>query len=321
MRELMRRRWLRFAITVVVTAVLLYLVLKAIEPGTLGATMRKASLQWLPVAALGALLFSMARAWRFGLLLGGDRIDSRPRLFLITLASWGMGLVLPGLTSDGTFVWLARTQLGVPITLGAGAAIVGRLLDIVSLILIALLTAPLAHVILPATELLAGVALGILLLLALAAFFWHRPRVAIVTGLTRLPLAGGLIARMEPAIHELGGGSRPVQLILATLVARAATAVQYMALFAAIHQGLTFVQVWFALSIRTLLLAVPVQGIGGLGTSQIWWTAALRLLGRPFSVALPASLAVHLLDLSVSVPLTAAGAIALYFVRRRQALS
>ena len=66
-------------------------------------------------------------------------------------------------------------------------------------------------------------------------------------------------------------------------------------------------QVWFALSIRTLLLAVPLQGVGGLGTTQLWWTAGLTLLGWPADEALAASLAVHVLDLVISLPQAAAG--------------
>jgi len=64
---------------------------------------------------------------------------------------------------------------------------------------------------------------------------------------------------------------------------------------------------WFALSIRTLLLAVPVQGFGGLGTTQLWWTAGLTLLGYPAGEALATSLAIHLLDLCVSLPQAALG--------------
>jgi len=40
---------------------------------------------------------------------------------------------------------------------------------------------------------------------------------------------------------------------------------------------------------------------------QVWWTAALTLLGWPADEALVASLAVHLLDLSVSLPQAALG--------------
>ncbi len=52
---------------------------------------------------------------------------------------------------------------------------------------------------------------------------------------------------------------------------------------------------------------MPIQGLVGLGTMQVWWTAALTLLGWPVNDAIAASLAVHLLDLCVSLPQAALG--------------
>src|SRR5256885_14848289 len=96
--------------------------------------------------------------------------------------------------------------------------------------------------------------------------------------LNHLPRPSSTPDRLHFAIEELGSGSRPALLVTATLAARLATGLQYFALFAAIDQPLSLVQVWFALSIRTLLLAVPIQGLGGLGTMQGLWAARLALL-------------------------------------------
>ena len=192
-----------------------------------------------------------------------------------------------------------------------GAALLSRLLDVASLLLVALITAPLAGVILPGALLGGGVVLALLIAAGLTALFWSRPRRIIAGWLERLALPASIDERLHFAIEELGTGSRPVLLVMATLVARVATGLQYFALFAAIDQPLSLVQVWFALSIRTLLLAVPIQGVGGLGTMQLWWTAGLTLLGWPAQEAIAASLAVHLLDLCVSLPQAALGWLAL----------
>src|SRR2546423_1517919 len=149
----------------------------------------------------------------------------------------------------------------------------------------------------------------------LTAMFWARSRRLIVTWLESLPLPPALHQRLHVAIEELGSGSRPMLLVAATLAARIATGLQYFALFAAIEQPISLVQVWFALSIRTLLFAVPVQGLGGLGTTQLWWTAGLTLIGWPARAALATSLAVHLVDLLVSVPQAALGWAYLQFRR------
>jgi hypothetical protein len=185
--------------------------------------------------------------------------------------------------------------------------LLSRLLDVASLLLVALITAPLAGVILPRPLLGGGVALALLIAAGLTALFWSRTRRQIVSWLERLALPASIHERLHSAVDELGSGSRPGLLVAATLAARVATGLQYFALFAAIDQSLSLVQVWFALSIRTLLLAVPIQGLIGLGTMQVWWAAALTLLGWPADEALAASLAVHLLDLAISLPQAALG--------------
>jgi hypothetical protein len=106
-------------------------------------------------------------------------------------------------------------------------------------------------------------------------------------------------------------------LAASTLAARFATAIQYTALFAALGQSLSLWQAWFALSLRTLLLAIPVQGVAGLGTTQLWWTAALVAMGWPAQRATTTGFQIHLLDLTVSVPLSLLGALWLLIRWRR----
>jgi hypothetical protein len=301
----------------VITVALLLLVLRAIHPGELAETLSGVEPGLLALAFIAAFGFICARTWRYHVLLGRERVASARGLLPITLASWGVSLLLPGPTGDGTFVWLSRSRLGLPLTLGAGAVIISRLLDVVSLVLIALLLAPLAGGIVPKVALVLGSALAILIVIWLVALFWDRPRHAAVGRLVQLPALGRFVARVEPALHELGADSRPLAMIATTIAARAATGLQYWALFAAIGQPLSFWQVWFALSIRTLLLGIPIQGIGGLGTSQLWWTGALTLLGWQFDDALAASLAIHLLDLAISLPQAGIGWIIVLLGRRR----
>jgi hypothetical protein len=286
---------------------LLFLVLRVVKPLELRETLSEVSLGLALLAALAAFSFIAARAWRYRLLLGNGQPRRLRTILAVTLSSWGASLILPGPSGDAAFVMLARTRLQAPVAVGVGAALLSRLLDVASLLLVALITAPLAGVILPRPLLGGGAALALLIAAGLTALFWSRTRRQIVSWLERLALPASVHERLHFAVEELGSGSRPALLVAATLVARVATGLQYFALFAAIDHPLSLVQVWFALSIRTLLLAVPVQGLVGLGTMQVWWAAALTLLGWPADEALAASLAVHLLDLSVSLPQAALG--------------
>jgi lysylphosphatidylglycerol synthase-like protein len=286
---------------------LLFLVLHAVQPGKLAETLREISPGLALLAALAAFVFISARAWRYRLLLGNGQPRRIRTILTVTLSSWGASLLLPGPSGDAAFVMLARTRLKAPVAVGVGAAVLSRLLDVTSLLLVALITAPLAGVRLPGALLGGGVALALLIAGGLTALFWSRARRSVVRWLERLALPASIHERLHFAIEELGSGSRPALLATATLAARVATGLQYFALFAAIHQPLSLVQVWFALSIRTLLLAIPIQGLGGLGTTQVWWAAGLTLLGWPADDAIAASLALHLLDLCISLPQAALG--------------
>jgi uncharacterized protein (TIRG00374 family) len=314
----MKHRWLRMAVPLLVTLALLFLVLRVVKPRELAETLSEVSPGLALLAALAAFSFIAARAWRYRLLLRNGQPRRLRTILAATLSSWGASLILPGPSGDAAFVMLARTRLKTPVAVGVGAALLSRLLDVASLLLVALITAPLAGVILPRPLLGAGVALALLIAAALTALFWSRTRRRIVTWLERLALPASIHERLHFAVEELGSGSRPALLVAATLAARVATGLQYFALFAAIDQPLSLVQVWFALSIRTLLLAVPIQGLVGLGTMQVWWAAGLTLLGWPADEAFAASLAVHLLDLAISLPQAALGWLVLGLLRPAQ---
>src|SRR2546429_4730599 len=273
----MSRPWVRVAVPVVVTIALLFFLLRAVHLDELAETLSNISPGLALLAALPAFGFIAARAFGYGLLLGTGQPRRMRTILAVTLSSWGASLILPGPSGDAAFVMLARTRLKAPVAVGAGAAVLSRLLDVASLLLVALITAPLGGVILPRALLGGGVALALLIAVGLTALFWSRPRGAIVGWLERLSLPASLHERLHFAIEELGSGSRPALLGAATVAARGATRLQYFALFAAIDQALSLQQVWFALSIRTLLLAVPIQGLGGFGTTQGWWAAGADL--------------------------------------------
>lgn len=306
-RSARRRRALpRVLISAAVSVMLLALVLRAIPLHELSQALRHTSLRLFLIAMAAALAFGVSRAWRYRLLLGRAQAGGPGTLLANTLASWGVSLVLPGPSGDAVFVWLARATGGTPLALGAGAVVVARLLDAASLLLIALLTAPLAGVRLPRAVTLGAAVLAVILLLLLGGLCVARVRRPLLAAVLRIPLLNRLAPFIEPAVEHLAEQRGRTGAAALTIAARLFTAVQYLALFGAIGHPLAFVQVWFALSVRTLLLAIPIQGLGGLGTTQLWWTGALVLLGWHAGAALTASLAVHLLDLSATLPIGAA---------------
>jgi uncharacterized membrane protein YbhN (UPF0104 family) len=311
-----RGHWL---LSLAVGFLLLVLLLRIEDPADVLNTIGHAPLGLLGVAVALAVGFALVRSWRFSILLGSAPRRAPGTLVAITLAGWTVNLLLPGPAGDATFVWLARRQLDVAIARGAGAVLMARLLDVSSLLLIALSTAYLADIRVPRGVLVGGLVLTVVVLGVLIALLGSGSRRVILDWLATIPIGNRFAARMEPALSQLSSSRSLAGMVASTVMARCFTALLYLVLFAAVGQPLSLWQVWFALSFRTLLLAVPIQGIGGFGTTQLWWSGALTLLGWPFEEAVAAALAVHVLDMGVSLPVGLAGWAALAVRRRRVA--
>ncbi|HEX6487705.1 MAG TPA: lysylphosphatidylglycerol synthase domain-containing protein [Candidatus Dormibacteraeota bacterium] len=313
-------RWLRLAAVPVVTVGLLWYFLHRLPPGTIADSYRHASPAPLAISVAAVAVFMAARAWRYRILLGAGATAAPPAgpTAAVTVAAWWPGLLLPGIAADAAFVYLAGRRLDTTLVRAGGAAVAARVLDVVSLLAIGLVTAPLAGARLPwfvwalaTLALVASVAL-------MAGLRRRRFRAPLLALLARVPGGKRIGARAERALEELGGGRHLVGLVVATALARVATAVQYTALFAALGVTVTIWQAWFALSFRTLLLAIPIQGLAGLGTTQLWWTAALTVMGFPAQRAETVGFQIHLLDLSVVVPASFIGGAVLLLVYRRR---
>ena len=290
---------MRVGLGTVVAAALLVLVLHKVSLVDVLQDVRHASLPL--VAAAAALAFGSVamRAWRYRLLLG--RGAPLP-VTAVSVAAWGAGQVLPGPGGDAAFVWLARRDLDVPVLRGAGAALVARLLDLASLVAILLVSASVARVAIPGALRVLVIVLSLAFALVLAVLFRSRPRRWALAAVERLPVLGRFAVRGEAVLQELSSGRALVGLVAATVGARLFSALEYWCLFTALGAHIGFWQVWFALAVRTLLFSLPIQGVGGLGTSQLWWTGGLTLAGWSLPAALALSLEVQLLDLAIAVP-------------------
>lgn len=267
------------------------------------------------LACFGAACFLIGRAWRFSALLSRREGTAR-ELLGATAASWGAGLLLPGPSADVTFVAVARTRLGVGVARGSGSAIVARILDVVSLALVAVVASLFTSTVEPTAVVLAAAGAFLLGLAVLLSLIIPGPRTLVTRLAGRIPRLAGLAARAEAELDELNSRLRWTNLVGSTIFCRLATAVQYAALMSMVGLHLGFWQTWFVLSIRTLLLTIPIQGIAGIGTGQAWWAGALLLEGVPAGVAVASGLTLQAIDLAVSLPVAGLAG-ALLFRRRR----
>jgi len=306
---------IRAAITSVVTILVLVLVWRLLGHGVTWAGIHP-SVGSILLAAFGAACFLVGRAWRFGALLP-RRQGSQRELLGATAASWGAGLLLPGPSADVAFVALARTRFAVGVARGSGSAIVARILDVVSLALIALVASFFTSWVEPAPVILAAAAALVVGLGVLLALVIPGPRSLVTRLAGRIPRLARLAARAEEELEVLNSRARWANLIGSTAFCRVATAIQYTALMGMVGVHLGFWATWFVLSIRTLLLTIPIQGIAGIGTGQAWWAGALAFEGVPLEMAVAAGLTLQAIDLAVSLPVAGIGS-TLLFRRRRE---
>jgi Lysylphosphatidylglycerol synthase TM region len=306
-----RGRLLRAAITSVVTILVLVLVWRLFGGHGLKFQGVTPSIGSILLAAFGAACFLVGRAWRFGTLL--PRRDGSPRELLgATAASWGAGLLLPGPSADVTFVALARTRFAVGVARGSGSAIVARVLDVVSLSLVAVVASFFTVTVEPTAVVLVAAGAFLLGLCALLSLIIPGPRTLVTRLAARIPKLAGLAARAEAELEELNSRARWANLIGSTIFCRIATAVQYAALVSMVGLHLGWWQTWFVLSIRTLLLTIPIQGIAGVGTGQAWWAGALFIEGVGGTLAVAAGLTLQAIDLAVSLPVAGIGSTLLF---------
>jgi Lysylphosphatidylglycerol synthase TM region len=307
---------LRAAITSVVTVLVLLLAWRLLGGHNLRWQGISPSVGSIALAAFGASCFLIGRAWRFAVLLPKRRGSLR-ELLGATAASWGAGLLLPGPSADVTFVALARTRFSISVARGSGSAIVARILDVVSLSLIAVLASFLTSTVEHPAVIFAAAAAFVVGLGVLLSLIIPGPRTLVTRVAARIPRLAPLAARAEAEFDELNSRGRWANLVGSTIFCRLATAVQYAALMSMVGLHLGFWQTWFVLSIRTLLLTIPIQGIAGIGTGQAWWATALLLEGVGGGLAVGAGLTLQAIDLAVSLPVAGIGS-ALLFRRHKE---
>jgi len=295
----LRHPRVRILLGTVVGLGLLALVLTKVSLPRVAGALSHVSVPLLLLAAAIAAAYVLTRAWRYHLLLGRGSLAATVG---VTAASWGAGQVLPGPGSDAAFVWFARYDLDTSVSRGAGVALVARLLDLASLAIILLVAADMAGVTLARPLRLAAILMAAALVLSLLLFFVKATRVRLLGLAERLPLVGAFATRAELALADISSAGSVVALVTATVLARLLAALEYLCLFSALGAHLNLWQVWLALAVRTLLFALPIQGIGGFGTSQVWWASGLALAGLPLTSALTLGLEVQVLDLVVALP-------------------
>ena len=208
--------------------------------------------------------------------------------------------VLPGGIGEVSLPLIYRSAPGGPAHATAAMA-VARVQDLLSWLVI-LVIAGFAVSNLPKDSMaLLGISLVVTALGTLMVFVPPARRFLFrLAGVIPWPKLHRFLAQID---ERLGGMVYNVPSWVVTFGLRLLSILSYYLALRAFGAPVTFAEASVGGALAALLLVLPVQGVAGLGTVEVWWIMILRLFGTPWSVAAVAAIGVHmtLLVLSVAV--------------------
>ncbi len=303
-----RRRIVQLLIGMVVSAVLLWLTLRWINPADVRAALQRAQL-WYLLPALATYFIDLGvRTWRWEALLRAVKQVGWWRLFPVTTIGYMGNMLLPARMGEVARAAVLRRH-GVTTSAALGSIAAERVLDGLTTVLILLVAS--RFVTLPGWMVGGLTTLTVLfvgLLVGLVALLFGRGRVdaALATLSQRLPLLRKPRAWLVHFVDGIGALRSPGLLgraVVIGLLAWTCSALQYFWVFRAFGLPLGPAAAFFAVSAVGLSTAIPAAP-GYIGSFEFAGVAALGVLGVNPGAAFSAILTIHLLQ---SVPVSLLG--------------
>ncbi|MBW2528310.1 MAG: flippase-like domain-containing protein [Deltaproteobacteria bacterium] len=276
-----RRRWLKAAIRLIGPALLVIVLLRIDDPGTLFASWGHAALAPLAVAVLGNVLNNHFKVLRWRALLRA-RGYSYPlgRAWKTFMASVYVAMLTPGRVGDVLRIQYLRHDIGVPYSEGLAVIVMDRFCDMY--VLLAFVAVGVAH--------FASVFTGELMVVTWVgvAFTALAPAMLLVPGVAER-LMGRVYAKVARERHE-GGLERFLEalraqvssrLIYAVVLTAAAFLVNYAQgwlLGQALGLRLSFFDVMCMLAVTSLLSLLPIS-VSGVGVRELFLALVFPALG------------------------------------------
>lgn len=291
----MRKRLWTWGIPAVFSAAGIYAVLKSL--GSFGMLLHVHPV-WpdLLLVLLVYPVFAAGRGLRFRMLLH-DQSTWQETVGLGWLYSAACS-VLPGGLGEVSLPLIYRGAPGGAAHATAAMA-VARVQDLLSW-LVVLVIAGFAVSTLPAGSMaLLGVSLAVTALGTVLVFVPPVRRAFFrLAGIIPWPRLHTFLAQIDA---RLGGMVYNVPSWAVAFALRILSTLSYYLVLRAFGADVTFMEAAVGGALAALLLTLPVQGVAGLGTVEVWWIMILRLFGTPWSVAAVAAIGVHLTLLVLSV--------------------
>ena len=313
------KKVLAIGVSVLITLVLSWLLLRSVPFSALRDALDSVSLIAVLVGFVMAVLISVFRGMRYWLLLRGA--GSLDKLTSIVCVHNLLINVMPVRTGELGFPYFAR-KIGIPAGTSVGALIVGRLFDLFALVTLLFVGA----VFVPGSALFAQAKLSalvvtgiVLLLLILTVLFRHAAH-RVVHAFANKPrisqhnVGVWLVQKVEEVLHGLDVLKSPFAVLGAygcSVLNWLAQAVITLLMLQAVGIEFSFAQVLLAMTLANLVSAVPINGFAGFGTVEAIWAGVLVAMGVPLIAGVSAGLLIHVANLGYTAVLGLYGSIRL----------
>lgn len=255
---------------------------------------------WLDLLGVALIypVFAAIRGIRFRQLLSGH-----PNLGQAIGLGWFYSAacsVLPGGLGEVSLPLIYRGAPGG--AAGATAALfVSRVQDLLTW-LVALALASLTVRALPgagSSYILLGV--SFLATLAGSAVVFIPAARRLFVGMVRIIRSDRLHSFLDALEERMGSMALNLPSWYSTVALRLLSIAIYYLSLSAFGARVSFAEAAVGGALVALLLALPIQGIAGIGTVEVWWILSLRLFGVPLPLAAIAAVGVHLSSLVMSL--------------------
>jgi uncharacterized protein (TIRG00374 family) len=295
-------RWLKAIVGILFGAIALFVLWQSVDYRDVAAHFGKAAVAPLIVGLVAYALDFLLRAYRFKLLLEGTRHEIR---FLPTVApfvaSFGINDILPFRLGDGFRVFWFHDRLNLPLGRVLGAMLLERLLDLVTIVLLACLAlmaidAEVSDLVLERLRwvMIACSVGGVLILFSPLALSRLGERLRQSRRRT-IALIGAGIASMSDAIKEAGTLGRMSRLIAFSLLIWLLESVLALAVWVSLDGTVSeWLKPFFAFTIAMLGTLVPALP-GHFGSFDYFGVLSFQAVGVDRDFAAAVILLLHLL--------------------------
>lgn len=318
------RRKVAIGISIIVSIVFLWLLFTQVSIFEILSALGSIPLVSLIIGILLYAITNILRGVRFHLLLK----RGVPVLSAIAIASIHNAFVniLPARSGEFSYIYLLKKHANRGVGTGIGTLALARIFDLLAIVLL-FLFATLAVPDLPAEimqlripiVLLASVALLFVILIV----FFHKIATKYLLGILKLirvdtsKLGIWITVKAEEVISSFHFIRSWKLVFLAILLSAGIWLSQFLLafiIFNAIGISLSFTAIIIVSTVTLLLSAIPIQGVLGFGTSEMYWLIALSGVGIAIPNAISAGFVYHIVTLVYALIL---GAASLFLLRRK----